>query len=143
MAVMSNNKTNKEINKRKKKAESIINDEEKSNKFLSKADNKIKKEKIKGAFTSLPKMLDMVKSYIKGEYKELPVGTVVAVVAALLYWVSPIDVIPDFIPFVGYIDDGAVILFCAQGVQYDLNTYIEWAKTQTQISKKDGSQTEL
>ena len=38
-------------------------------------------------------------------YKKIPFGTIAAVVASLLYFVSPIDVIPDFIPVIGYIDD--------------------------------------
>lgn len=35
-------------------------------------------------------------------------GDVILVVAALLYLLSPIDAVPDFIPFAGWIDDAAV-----------------------------------
>lgn len=38
-----------------------------------------------------------------------PWGAIVSLVAALLYGASPIDVIPDFIPLIGFLDDGIVV----------------------------------
>jgi uncharacterized membrane protein YkvA (DUF1232 family) len=43
----------------------------------------------------------------------LPRPVKIALAAALVYLLSPIDLIPDFIPFVGYLDDvliGAVVV---------------------------------
>jgi uncharacterized membrane protein YkvA (DUF1232 family) len=41
-----------------------------------------------------------------------PVSAKLATIAAVLYVISPIDLVPDFIPILGWIDDGliAVIL---------------------------------
>ena len=50
-----------------------------------------------------------MKSYIQGEYKDVPIGIIIAIISALVYFVSPIDILPDSIPIVGYFDDAAVV----------------------------------
>ena len=47
-------------------------------------------------------------------------------IAALLYVLSPIDLIPDFIPVVGYVDDALVVAVCIKLVQADLDKYRDW-----------------
>ena len=72
-------------------------------------------------------MIELADSYIKKEYSDIPVGTMVSIVAALIYLISPIDLIPDFIPIIGYIDDAAVVLFVLGfGVDKDLDKYRRW-----------------
>jgi uncharacterized membrane protein YkvA (DUF1232 family) len=53
-----------------------------------------------------------------------------AIVAALLYVLSPIDLLPDFIPIVGYVDDALVVAACLALVEQDLINYKEWKKQQ-------------
>jgi uncharacterized membrane protein YkvA (DUF1232 family) len=45
------------------------------------------------------------------------------VVAALLYFVLPLDAIPDFAPFVGYLDDFGVILAVTKFMSDELKAY--------------------
>ena len=47
----------------------------------------------------------------------------IAVVAALLYVISPIDMIPDAVPGVGYEDDAMVVAFCKKLFHEDLDKY--------------------
>ena len=47
----------------------------------------------------------MVKAYFTGEYKIIPWGSIVKIIAVLIYFISPIDVIPDILPFIGLTDD--------------------------------------
>lgn len=44
-------------------------------------------------------------------------------IAALLYLVSPLDVVPDFLPVIGLGDDVAVILFAIKQLGEDLKKY--------------------
>ena len=53
-------------------------------------------------------------------------STIVAVMAALLYVVSPIDMIPDLIPGVGYKDDAMVVSFCIKLFHEELEKYRIW-----------------
>lgn len=68
----------------------------------------------------------MLKSYVKKEYTNIPAGTIIAIISALLYWLAPIDVIPDTVPGIGYIDDTSVIGICIKLIDNDLKKYKEW-----------------
>ena len=65
---------------------------------------------------------------INNLYTKVPVGTIVAIVSALIYFVSPVDFIPDFIPGIGQVDDAAVIVACLALVTADLDEYSVWRK---------------
>ena len=51
----------------------------------------------------------LLRTYFKKEYQDAPVRTLVVIISALLYFLSPIDDLPDFIPLYGYSDDGIVL----------------------------------
>lgn len=90
------------------------------------------KEKAKGTgplkeyLDAIKTMLLLVKAYWKGEYREIPWFTIAAIVAALLYVFSPIDLIPDFIPVIGLIDDAMIVAACMKLVKHDLASFEDW-----------------
>jgi uncharacterized membrane protein YkvA (DUF1232 family) len=73
-------------------------------------------------------LIAVIQDYWKGKYKEMPLWTVAAIVCALLYVLNPLDIIPDFIPVFGYIDDAVVVAACLVLVRQDLHNYKEWKK---------------
>ena len=75
-------------------------------------------------------MLAMVKDYWNGDYREIPWWAIAAVVATLIYVLSPIDLIPDFIPFAGQLDDAAVVAGCLLMVEQQLHDYEAWKTKQ-------------
>jgi uncharacterized membrane protein YkvA (DUF1232 family) len=82
--------------------------------------------KLSEFLDNLKVMFSLVKDYKNGTYREIPFYTIAAIVAALLYVLNPFDVIPDFIPFFGYVDDLAVLGACLTLVRNDLNKYRNW-----------------
>ena len=79
---------------------------------------------------TLSKYLGDIKLYFKmlgdvftGKYKKVPVGTIAAIVGTLLYVLSPIDLIPDFIPVIGYLDDAAMLALCLNFTRFDVEEY--------------------
>lgn len=72
-------------------------------------------------------LIDMVSDYRSGAYSALPKNTILAIVGVLIYLASPVDLIPDFIPVLGWIDDAAVFSFAyKKGLKTDLDKYREW-----------------
>lgn len=71
-------------------------------------------------------LFSLLRDYAKGDYRDVPFNVVAAIGGALLYVLSPIDLIPDFIPIIGYLDDAAVIAFCLNLIEKDLITYQIW-----------------
>jgi len=50
-------------------------------------------------------------------------------VAVLIYFLSPIDVIPDFIPVIGLLDDMALVAWFSSTLKDQLDKYAEWETT--------------
>ena len=73
-------------------------------------------------------MASLLRSYVKKEYQDIPIGSIIAILSALIYFVSPIDIIPDSIPIIGYFDDAAVVAACWKLVETDVEEYIKWRK---------------
>lgn len=124
--LVNEKKAKSALNKKMNKAEATIKSERKAEDFIRKADKKLEHSKLKKGLDYIPTMIQLIKSYIKKEYSEIPLGTILAILAALIYWVAPIDIIPDFVPFAGYIDDGAVVTACLTMVKSDLDEFKAW-----------------
>lgn len=71
-------------------------------------------------------LIAVVQDYWKGKYRAIPFWTVAAIVVALLYVLNPLDLIPDFIPVIGLIDDAGVVAACLALVSQDLHKYKKW-----------------
>lgn len=74
----------------------------------------------------------MLKDVKKGIYPNVPWFTIATIAVALLYIFNPLDLIPDFIPGIGYIDDLAVLSIGLGWVETDLHKYLDW-----RLSKKE------
>jgi uncharacterized membrane protein YkvA (DUF1232 family) len=115
----------------KGKAEELLEDKDKMEKFLKRLERKLSKIPLAGKYLKdVPVFISLVRSFINKEYTEIPIGSIIAVVSALIYLFSPIDLVPDFIPGVGYLDDAAVIGLCYKLVHDDLVEYQAWKESQ-------------
>ena len=62
----------------------------------------------------------------RGAYTSVPWFVIATIVMALLYILNPLDVVPDFIPGVGYIDDLAVLSLGMGWIETDIHKYLDW-----------------
>jgi len=124
---------NKGFQTARKEAEKIVKDKDKLNNLLTKAWKKWKEvEDSNSYFKSLKDtfrtFLKMIRSFINGEYQEIPWRSLVLMVAGILYFITPLDFIPDFIPMTGFIDDIALLSAIVKSIQKDIDQYLAWEK---------------
>ena len=76
-------------------------------------------------------MIRLIRAFAKGDYRNISWETLVAIVLAVVYFVSSIDVIPDFIPVVGHVDDLLVVGFVLKQVRGELDAFMAWEIAQS------------
>ena len=87
------------------------------------------KKKIKGFFERVRTLLRMLRSYINGEYREIPWKSLLMIIGSLLYFLMPIDLIPDFIPLSGFADDISIIFLVFNSINEDIEAFLEFEQS--------------
>ncbi|GAA3994336.1 hypothetical protein GCM10022408_00830 [Hymenobacter fastidiosus] len=91
------------------------------------------KKSAKGTFGQLfdlaQTLVRLVRAYISGAYRQIEGGTVVSGVAVLLYVLSPVDLVPDFIPVIGFLDDLSLISWFITRFQGEISRFQAWEST--------------
>jgi uncharacterized membrane protein YkvA (DUF1232 family) len=123
-------------------AESYIKQPTRLKKLLLDAFNKAREKKEIGtlaheAWETLQSLFRLIKLSATGEYTGVPTTTVVAAVAVLIYFLSPIDLIPDFIPVVGLLDDMALVAWFSTSIKHELDKFHEWEATKASTMVSD------
>ena len=76
-------------------------------------------------------LLEIVHDYRSGRYTKFPWWALTAIAATLLYVFNPFDLIPEFIPGIGLIDDAAVVATCLAFIEQELLIYRTWKKNRS------------
>lgn len=117
------------IRKFQGKANEIYFDRERLKKLLLTAKNKAEGNKeLMEIWEELKLLLELIKDWMKGDYKELSKSSVIMVIIGLLYLVNPFDIIPDFL-IGGFVDDLGVIAYVIKKTSDELNLYKKWKNT--------------
>lgn len=70
----------------------------------------------------------LLRAYANGSYREISVGNIVLVVAAILYFVTPLDLVPDAIPGGGFVDDATILAFVLARLDGELAQFAAWER---------------
>jgi uncharacterized membrane protein YkvA (DUF1232 family) len=81
-------------------------------------------------------LLAVISAYITGKYKKIPFKTLAMILGALTYFLSPFDVILDFVPVIGFLDDVFVLTMVLKFAHDDLQAYKAW-EAKTAKAEKD------
>lgn len=82
-----------------------------------------------GLFAKVPHLIRMVKAAKKGDYK-MDVKSILIPSITIIYILSPLDIIPDWIPVIGALDDFGLLALTIPFVMNELNKFIAWEEEQ-------------
>jgi len=71
-------------------------------------------------------MLRLIRAYSEGKYRDVPESTLVVIIAAIIYIVNPLDVIPDALPALGFLDDATVLALAVRRSRQTLDDFMAW-----------------
>jgi len=81
---------------------------------------------IRRLFEDLRLLLLLIRDYGKGRYRDVSSISAVVFILAVAYLLIPTDLIGDFIPGLGQLDDAALFLGCLYFLEKDLYRYRDW-----------------
>ncbi len=81
--------------------------------------------KFKDGYSTVTHFVKMIHDFFKNDFL-LEKKELLLMLAGLVYFISPIDIVPDFIPFVGLLDDFAVLAFIAKRLSGTMDNYEEY-----------------
>lgn len=92
---------------------------------------------LKGLREDLGLLQSLCIAWWKGEYRQVSKPALVAVVAGLLYFLSPMDALPDWIPGLGFVDDLAVLDWIIRKWSGELKAFEAWRDGQSAEVRAD------
>lgn len=120
-------KAAEQLDNNRAEAEELLKDKQKMQHFLDRLEKRLASIPVAGKYLAdVPVLISLVKAYIDKGYTEIPIGSLVAIVGALIYVLSTIDLIPDVIPVVGFVDDAIVVAAAYKLVHDDVEEYKAW-----------------
>jgi len=75
---------------------------------------------------SVKAVFRLLQAYVKGEYRDISLESLALIVASIIYFVMPLDVIPDFILALGFVDDAALLAWTFKSVSSELQRFMDW-----------------
>lgn len=126
--VLENADYDEALGKADKKAKKLLKKPDKLDAYLERAQTKLSSMKSPAGhlLVYIPTFIRMIRSYLSREYTDIDVKNLITIIASIIYFVSPIDLVPDFIPVLGFTDDAAALALCIKKVKNDLDKYMVW-----------------
>jgi uncharacterized membrane protein YkvA (DUF1232 family) len=119
------------VRRSKNRAEKYIKDPQKSKDLLNKAYKKTgtyenSNGPLSDFWRDIKTLMRLLKAYLHKDYTRIGWGSIITVIAAIIYFVSPIDLVPDWFPLAGFVDDAAVVVFVIAQIRSDLARFAKW-----------------
>jgi len=133
---MKSKKESRIFERARKAAEQTLRDPEKVKSVIDTALHMASSASASSPFSEITErfqaLIRLVRAYVNRQYRVVPWQTVILAVAALIYFVNPLDAIADFLPLVGFFDDAAVLTAVLASINHDLNEFLDWEKSTAQ-----------
>jgi uncharacterized membrane protein YkvA (DUF1232 family) len=126
------------FNKMKEKANAVLESSTQTGELVTEAEKKSSqpdKQGLSNLGSQVKALVRMVKSYKRGDYRDVSKKSLVLVVAGLLYFVSPIDAVPDFLIGAGLLDDATVLAFIFSTLSTEISAFQTWEEEKEEEDK--------
>jgi uncharacterized membrane protein YkvA (DUF1232 family) len=110
----------------KKVDDNKLNEVLKREKAIEDKRSKLNPAKFFLLFKQIKLAFEMLKDYKQKKYRNVPWKAIAMIVTALVYFLNPIDLIPDFMGVIGFTDDAIVLAFVFKSIRDELIKYCDW-----------------
>ena len=109
-------------------AEELANNPSRLRAIIRRAQSQLRddRSRIGSLRDDVPRLIRLGAAIARGEYRRIPWKTVFFVAAGLLYFVTPADLIPDFILGTGFLDDAVIVAYVMKAIRDDLTRFEDW-----------------
>jgi len=121
----------------RRRAEELLNQPGRVQRLAQQATRKLTSaggDKFRELRDQLKLAIAMVSAWVAGDYREVSHKTIAILVAALLYFVVPMDVIPDFLFGWGFLDDAAVLGYVFSQLSGEVDAFRTWREQHESIA---------
>lgn len=84
------------------------------------------KQRVSEFLEKVRTFLRMLRAYISGAYREIPWKSLLMIIGSLIYFLMPLDLLPDFIPVLGLADDISIIFLVFKSLNEDIEAFLEY-----------------
>ena len=133
---------NKSFQNALKRASGIATNPEKISELIGSVTDKMSdmdenKKRVSEFFEKIRILLRMLRAYINGNYRQIPWKSLLMIIGSLIYFMMPLDLIPDFIPLTGFADDIAIIFLVFNSINEDIEAFLEFEQSVKRKSTED------
>jgi len=94
---------------------------------------------VRSFFDDLASMVELFAAVRRNRYRDISRPSAIILGMALIYLLLPIDIIPDFFPAIGWIDDLAVLKIVADAIRAELDKFRLWQEWIEETARKNSS----
>ena len=123
----------REVEKAEEMAKEYASEDENTEHLMAEAVTKAEKHRgaLKKCWDDLVTLFRLIGAYRTKKYREVPLKTILMAIGAVIYLVNPFDIVPDFIPGFGYVDDVTVIAAVMKTIRGDVDEFRAWEDEQS------------
>ncbi len=119
------------LNRAQRRARRLLDQPEELIRLVQQAERRapsLESGPLAGVLDELKAALRLLRAFARGDYRNVSWKSLAVMVGAVLYVVSPIDFIPDFLPLGGVLDDATILGFALRRVHQEIEAFLEWER---------------
>ncbi|GGO79031.1 hypothetical protein GCM10011348_12320 [Marinobacterium nitratireducens] len=126
-------KASQAFRKAESKAQAYAGDPDKLRNLIAKASRKASSRQgaLDAVWQQLMACFRLIRAYANGSYRDISRSSLITIIASILYFVVPVDAIPDFIAGLGLIDDAALLGWVVKTFSSEIDAFVEWESSES------------